>query len=71
MANHHEGRRSTELDFSFFYLHPTANNNCPNQGGVEIRTIRATDLQEAKVLAENTPVICENPACGADYQLQK
>ena len=71
MANHHEGGRSAELDLAFSYLHPTTNNNCPNQGTVEIRTIRATNLQAAKVLAENTPVICENPACGVDYQLQK
>ena len=66
-----ERSKLPERIFTFVYKHPNTHNGCPNIGTQQTKSFNVTALHLARILAANTPVICENPACGADYQLQK
>jgi hypothetical protein len=62
-------REPPEKDsFMFTYVHPAT--RCPLSGDTQIRVQWGYDYLQARALAEQAPVICSNPTCGINYQLQ-
>lgn len=62
--------RQNEKIFIFNFIHPQTNNNCQYIGKIIVQAFSAIDFESARILAENDRYLtCDDPKCGASYQL--
>lgn len=61
----HQDRESATAEITVLYQHPQT--TCMNSGDRITRSFEADTINQARVLAENDPPVCE---CGVRYQIE-